>query len=126
MLLHFYSVFFMFTQIGFASFRNLVSSFAKVLEPFCIVFLGASFSYFQNFENLEPGFQIFRFQTPKNVFWGLWTFWDVLYVQQFIDLFTILGFFYKFALILFISCSYEPSRQYGTSPFFKTSLKKSK
>ena len=32
--------------------------------------------------------------------------------------------FYKFALILFISFSYEPSRQYGTSPFFLNILKK--
>ena len=51
------------------------------------------------------------------------TFLPVSDVQHFIDLFTILTIFYKFALILFISFSYEPSRQYGTSPFSKTILK---
>ena len=39
--------------------------------------------------------------------------------KQIIDLFTILDSFYNFALILFISFSSEPSRQYGISLFFK-------
>ena len=60
---------------------------------------------------------------PKNVFWGPATFLRCFYVQKFIDLFTTLEIFYKFVLILFISFSYEPSRQSGTSPFLKTSLK---
>ena len=60
------------------------------------------------------------------MFWGLWTFWDVFYVQQIIDLFTILTIFYKFGLIRDISFSYEPSRQYDTSPFLKNNFKKIK
>ena len=40
-----------------------------------------------------------KFQMPKNVFWGPVTFLHVLYVQKFIDLFTIFSIFYKFALI---------------------------
>ena len=42
-----------------------MSSFAKVLEPSCTVFLGASFINFSIFQNLEPSFQIFRFQYKK-------------------------------------------------------------
>ena len=73
----FLQCFWISTQIGFASFGNLVSSFAKVLEPFCIVFLWASFSYFQNFRNLESGFQIFLILDQQNWCWGQWTFLDV-------------------------------------------------
>ena len=81
---------------------------------------------FQKFQNLEPGFHIFQIPGPKNRVWGPVVFLPVFYVQKFIDLFTILPIVYKFALILFISFSYEQSRQYGTSPFLKTLLKKSK
>ena len=103
-----------------------MSSFAKVLEPFCTVLLGASFIDFSIFQNLGPSFQIFQITVSKKGFWGLWTFFDGLACPKIIDLFTIFTIFYKFALILFISFSYEPSRQYGTSPFFETSLNKSK
>ena len=115
------------TQIGFASFGNLMSSFAKVLEPSCTVFLGASFIYFLNFSKFGSWFPDFSDPRPNKIGFGACgRFLTFLHVQKIIDLFTILEIFYKFALILFISSSYEPSRQYGTSPFLKTLLKKSK
>ena len=45
------------------------------------------------------------------------TFLHVLYVQYFTDLFTVWNMFHKLSLILCISFSYEPSRQYGINPF---------
>ena len=81
---------------------------------------------FQKNQNLESDFQIFQIPDPKNRFWGLGTFLALLYVQKIIDLFTILYFFYKFALILFVSFSCEPSRQYGISHCLKTIVNKSR
>ena len=78
------------------------------------------------FRNFEPGFQIFKIQYQKIGFGASGRFLAFSHVQKIIDLFTILQIFYTFALILFISFSYETSRQYGTSPFSKTLLKKSK
>ena len=58
-------------QIGFASNRNLMSSFGKVSQPFCTEFLWASLCYVLNLsQNLEPGFHIFIFQTQKMCFWA--------------------------------------------------------
>ena len=68
-------------------------------------------------------FRIFRFQTQENRFWGLGTFLHVFQVQQITDVFTILAIFYNVGPMLHESFSYEPSRQYGTSPFLKTILK---
>ena len=66
----------------------------------------------------NPLFELFGFlDAQKNGFGARGRFWDVFDVQKIIDLFTMLTIFYKFALILLISCSYEPSRQYGPSPF---------
>ena len=55
-----------------------MSSFGEAYDPICTVFLGASFIDFSIFQNLESGFQIFHIPIPKHVFWGLWTFLDVL------------------------------------------------
>ena len=121
--LHFVQCFWISTEIGFSLFWTLVSSFGEVYDPFCTVFLGASFIYFQKFQNLEPYFQIFRFLTQENRFFGPGTFLALFHVQKIIDLFTILQILYKFALMLHESFSYEPSRQYGTSPFSKTIFK---
>ena len=70
--------------------------------------------------------RFFRFQTQENRFWGLGTFLRVFDVQNFTDLFTVLQIFYKFSPMLHKSFSYEPSRRYGTSPFLKTIVNKSK
>ena len=104
----------MFTQIGFASFRNLMSSFGEVYDPICTEFSWAQFHVFQNFQNVEASFQIFHIINPKHVFWGLGTFWGV---QQFADLVTILEIVYQVGLIRDISWSYICFRQYGISPF---------
>ena len=87
---------------------------------------GSIFYIFSIFSKNNPYFRFFWFQTQENRFWGLGTFLALLLVQQFNDLFTILKMFYKFSLILCINCSYEPSRQYGISPFLKSILKASK
>ena len=71
-------------------------------------------------------FRFFRFQTQENRFWGLGTFLAVFVVQIFTDLFTEWTIFYKFSPMLHNSFSYEPSRQYGTSPFSKTIVNESK
>ena len=84
------------------------------------------FSCFQNFQKSEPYFQIFRFQTQENRFWGLGMFLHVFYVHKIINLFTVLWIFYKFSPMLHKSLSYEPSRQYGIITFSKTIIKKSK
>ena len=42
-----------------------MSSFGEVYDPFCTVFLGASFMYFPDFQNFEPGFQIFQIPDPR-------------------------------------------------------------
>ena len=70
--LHFYSVFWIFTQIGFASFGNLMSSFGEVYDPFCTVFLGASFIYFSKFSKFGTRFQDFSDPRPKKIGFGAW------------------------------------------------------
>ena len=78
----FLQCFLIFTQIGFALFWNLASSFGEVYDPFCTVFLGASFHIFQTFQNLEPGFQIFQIPDPRNRLLGLGTLLHVFVGQQ--------------------------------------------
>ncbi len=73
----------------------------------------------QNFQKHNLIFRFFRFQTQENRFWGLGTFLAAFYVQYFTELFTILTIFYKFSPMFHKSFSYEPSRQYGISPFSK-------
>ena len=120
----FLQCFWISTQIGFTLFWNLMSSFGKAYDPFCTVFLGASFVYFfKKFKIWNHIFRFSRFQTHGNRFWGLGTFLHVFCVQKIIDLFTALQILYKFSTIFHKSFSYEPSRQYGISPFSKTILK---
>ena len=78
---------------------------------------------FQHFQNYNMIFIFFRFQTQENRFWGLGTFLHVFFVHKFTDLFTVWTILYKFSPIFHKSFSYEPSRQYGTSPFLKTITK---
>ena len=112
------------TQIGFASFGNLMSSFGEVSDPFCTVFLGASFIHFSKNSKFGTRFTGFSDSRPRKIgVWGPGTFLRVFYVQKFIVLFTTLTIFYKFSPMLHKSFSYEPSRQYGTSPFLKTVIK---
>ena len=67
----FLQCFWILSQIGVASNRNLVSSFGKASEPLCTE-CSWTFSYFQNVQKLEPGFQFFIFQSQKLCFeaWG--------------------------------------------------------
>ena len=89
-------------------------------DQFCWEHLLYIFQIFKIF-NLVSRF--FRFQTQENRFLGLGTFLAFLHVQKIIDLFTRLAIFYKFWKMFHKSCSYEPSRQYGINPFFKTIIK---
>ena len=117
--------FWMFPQIGFASNRNLVSSFGKTSQPFCTDILWAKLRYFLKLSKFGTWFPDFSDFRPNKMCVGAqWRFLLVFYVQYFTDLFTILKMFHKLSLMLHKSWSYIPSRQYGTSPFFKTSLKK--
>ena len=116
-----------FTQIGFASFRNLTSSFGKKSQPFCTVLLGASFIYFSNFSKFGTWIPDFSDSRPKKIGFGAWgRFCLFLFVCNFTDLFTVWTIFYKFSPMLHKSFSYEPSLQYGISPFKKTIINKSK
>ena len=102
-----------------------MSSFGEVYDPFCTVFLGASFIYFPKFRNLEPDFQISQIPDPrKSVFWPGDVF-GTFVCPKIINLFTILQILYKFALMLHESFSYEPSHQYGISHCSKTVVNKS-
>ena len=66
----FLQCFWIFTKIGFASFGNLMSSFGEVYDPFCTVFLGASFIYFSKFSKYGTWFSYFQIPDPrKSVFW---------------------------------------------------------
>ena len=61
--------FWFFPQIGFASQKNLMSSFGKVSQPFCTDSVWAFF-IFQTFQIVEPGFQISHIPDPENCFWA--------------------------------------------------------
>ena len=71
-------------------------------------------------------FELFELLDAQKIGFGAWgRFCMFFYVQEFTDLFTVFAIFYKFWKMLHNSFSYEPSRQYGISPFLKTILKKS-
>ena len=78
---------------------------------------------FQTFQKLDFDFQILQIPDPIKSVFGSWDVFVCFVVQQITDLFTILKMFHKLVLLLCISFSYEPSRQYGISPFLKTILK---
>ena len=59
----------------------------------------SKFHIFSDFINLEPGFQIFRFPTPKKCVLGPGDVFAGFYVRKNIDVFTILKIFYEFGLI---------------------------
>ena len=81
---------------------------------------------FQNFQNLEPYFQIFQIPDPRrSVFWPGDVFGS-FFGPEIINLFTILQILYKFDLMLHESFSYEPSSRYGINLFSKTIIKESK
>ena len=72
-------------------------------------------------------FELFELLDAQKIGFGAWGRFSIsFYVQEFIDLFTVFAIFYKFWKMLHNSFSYEPSRQYGISPFSKTILNKSK
>ena len=123
----FLQCFWIFPQIGFASNRNLTSSFDKVYDPFYRDFSWAYFSDFSKFSKFGTWFPDFSYssptKSPKNRFWGLGTFW---HAQKITNLFTILKIFYDFGVIRDISWAFTCYLQYGISPFSKTILKKSK
>ena len=60
----FLQCFWIVSQIGVASNRNLTSSFGKAYDPFCTEKPWANLRYFQKFLNLEPGFQIVQISDP--------------------------------------------------------------
>ena len=122
----FLQCFWMFTQIVFALFWNLVSSFGKVYDPFRTVFLGASFIYFSKFSKFRTRLSDFSDSRPKKTVFLAWgPFYTFFFVQKIIDLFTVLQILYKFWKMFHNISSYEPSRQYDISPFSKTIINKS-
>ena len=62
--------FWFFSQIGFASNRNLMSSFGKVSQPFCTDFVWASLWYFSNFSKFGTRFPYFSYSRPKKFVFG--------------------------------------------------------
>ena len=82
----FLQCFWISTQIAFASFGNLMSSFGESYDPISTVFLGASFIYISMFSKMwNQIFRFSRFQTQENRFFGLGTFLALFYVQKFIN-----------------------------------------
>ena len=117
--------FWVLPQIGFASFRNLTSSFGEVYDPICTETSWASFIDFQKFQKYIIWFSDFSDSRPKKIGCGCpGTFLAFFYVQKINDLFTIFAISHKFWKMFHKSFSYEPSRQYGISPFSKTIIKK--
>ena len=77
--------------------------------------------FFKLFQMWNLVFRFFRFQTQENRFWGLGTFFARFFVvEKIINLFTVLQILYKSWKMFYKRFSYEPSRQYGISPFSKT------
>ena len=70
MMTSFLQCFWISTQVGFASFRNLPSSFGEVYDPFCTVFFGSIFYIFSKI--LKIWNHIFRFSDswPKKIGFG--------------------------------------------------------
>ena len=104
-------------QIGFASKWNLVSSFGKVSQPICTVFLWASLRCFSKSEIYGTWFAEFSYFRPlfcqMNMFLGLVT---CGHVQEFTEIFWKLKMLNELSLIPDQSWSYTPCRQYGSSP----------
>ena len=67
--------------------KSPIACFGQKITPALLRCAHSQKNNFLNFLN---------FQMPKNVFWGLGTFW---HVQKIIDSFTILKMFHKLALI---------------------------
>ena len=75
----------------------------------------------------NPLLELFELVDAQKIGFGAWgRFCMFFYVQEFIDLFTVLQISYKFWKMLHKSCSYEPSRQYGINLFSNTIVNKSK
>ena len=124
LLLHFYGVFeispksvFHYFGLSWARLEKCIIQSAEKFKEHRFLFL----TFFE-FWNLIS--KIFIFQGPENRFWGPGTFLDVFGGPKIIDLFTVLQILYKFWKMFHTSFSYEPSRQYGISPFSKTIIKK--
>ena len=60
------------SQIGFASSRNLMSSFGKASQPFCTDFVWASSWYFSNFSKNGTWFSYFSDYKPKKIGFRAW------------------------------------------------------
>ena len=68
--------FWMFSQIGFASNRNLMSSFGKASEPFCTEISWAILIFFQ-FSKVGTWFPDFSDSRPDKMCFGArWRFWQ--------------------------------------------------
>ena len=113
-----FTVFLIFvSQIGFASIRNLMSSFGKAYDPFCTEILVSKCHIFSNkskkskFGTWLPDFSD---SSPKICVLGPG---NVLGCPRIIDLFTIFLIVYKFGLIRDKNWLYIPYRQYGISRF---------
>ena len=124
--LHFYSVFEFSPKSVFHYFGLSWARLEKCIFQSAENFKEHRFHFLIFFKCWNRISRFFRFQTQENRFWGLGTCLHVFYVQYFTDLFTILTIFYKFALMLHESFSYEPCRQYGIKLFSKTIVNKSK
>ena len=90
--------------------RNFLSKFKVFFKIFKIII------WFSDFPDSRP---------KKIGFFAWGRFLLVFWVQKIINLFTVLQILYKFWKMFHKSFSYEPSRQYGISPFSKTIIKKS-
>ena len=68
---------------------------------------------------MESDFQIFQIPDPRKSVLGPGVVFGNFCRPKIIALFTILSIFYNFWKMFHKTCSYEPSRQYGISPFSK-------
>ena len=121
--LHFHSVFEFSPKSVFHYFGLSRARLEKCIIQSAQFFLEHLLYIFKIFKIWNLIFRFFRFQSQENRFFGLGTFLALFYFQKFINLFTVLQIFYKFWKMFHKSLSYEPSRQYGISPFSKTILK---
>ena len=71
----FLQCFWMFSQIGVASIRNLMSSFGKAYDPFCTEIAWANLIYFSNISKFGTWFPDFSdFRPNKMCFGARWRF----------------------------------------------------
>ena len=125
--LHFYRVFEMSPKSVFHYFGLSWTRLEKCIFQSAENFKEHRFIFSDILQFLEPDFQIFQIPGPRKSVFGAWgRFWTVLGCPKIIDLFTVLQILYKFWKMLHKSVSYEPSCQYGISPFLKTIINKSK